>query len=110
MILIFCQFQDALHLSYSNSRELNIIIDEQLPSRRPRFQRLETEIEGELFNLYFRDIIACIRALFSDESFAPYLVFAPERHWADPERKTQLYHDMHTGKWWWDTQVGTLAL
>ena len=79
-----------------------------MPTHRPRFQRSETKIDGEVFELYFRDIIECIRALFGDPSFAPYLVFAPERHFTDDTRTTRLFHDMHTGKWWWDTQVSFL--
>ncbi len=66
---------------------------------------------GEAFDMYFRDIIECIRALFSDPEFAPYLVFAPERHYADENKTERLYHDMNTGKWWWSTQVrGGLCL
>lgn len=86
-------------------RELNRIIDEQLPSHRPRFQRAETELDGIKFDVYYRDVIACIRALFADKAFAPYLLFAPERHYTDETRQNRLYHDMHTGKWWWTTQV-----
>ncbi|KAF7373988.1 hypothetical protein MSAN_00611700 [Mycena sanguinolenta] len=33
------------------------------------------------------------------------LVFAPERHYADADKTVRLYHDLHTGKWWWATQV-----
>ncbi|KAI0091143.1 hypothetical protein BDY19DRAFT_984133 [Irpex rosettiformis] len=97
--------QDSLNLSYKNSRELNRIIDHQLPSHRPRFQRAEIELEGSTFDVYYRDVIACIRALFMDKTFAPYLVFAPERHYSDEWQENRLYHDMHTGKWWWTTQT-----
>lgn len=60
---------------------------------------------GEAFDVYFRDIIECIKALFGDPEFAPYLVLRPERHYADENQTTRIFHDMHTGKWWWDTQV-----
>jgi hypothetical protein len=55
--------------------------------------------------VYFRDVIACLRALFGDPDFAPILVFAPEKHYTDELRSVRLYHDMHTGRWWWSTQV-----
>ncbi|KAJ3560355.1 hypothetical protein NP233_g10889 [Leucocoprinus birnbaumii] len=29
----------------------------------------------------------------------------PERHYADEDKTVWMYHDMHTGKWWWNTQV-----
>ncbi len=60
---------------------------------------------GEAFDIYFLDVVECIRALFGDPEFAPYLVFVPERHYADEDKTVRLYHDMHTGKWWWSTQV-----
>ncbi|KAI0087258.1 hypothetical protein BDY19DRAFT_893576, partial [Irpex rosettiformis] len=94
----------TLNLSYKNSRELNKIIDNQLPSLRPRFQRAEIQLDSEVFDVYYRDVLACIRALFADKTFAPFLVFAPERHYTDTSQKNRLYHDMHTGKWWWTTQ------
>jgi hypothetical protein len=62
-------------------------------------------IEGEVFDVWFRDVIECVRALFSDRSFATYLVFAPERHYTNDTRTCRLYHDIYTGKWWWKTQV-----
>ncbi len=65
---------------------------------------------GEAFDIYFRDVVECIRALFGDPEYAPYLVFVPERHYADEDRTVRLYHDMHTGKWWWSTQVCNLIV
>jgi hypothetical protein len=32
----------------------------------------------------------------------------PERHYIDKEKKIRMYHNMHTGKWWWSTQASTL--
>ncbi|KAI0069630.1 hypothetical protein K474DRAFT_1580419, partial [Panus rudis PR-1116 ss-1] len=72
--------QDALGLSYKNSRELNQIIDTYLPAQRPRFHRGGSVLEGEIYDVYYRDILACIRALYGDPSFAPYLIFKPEKH------------------------------
>ncbi|KAJ7823158.1 hypothetical protein B0H14DRAFT_2370305 [Mycena olivaceomarginata] len=93
----------ALGLSYRNSVELNSIIDEKLPGR-PKFTRSEIVVAGEVFELYSRDIIECIRALFGDTEFAPYLFVVPEHHYADKDQTIRLYHNMHTGRWWWSTQ------
>ncbi|KAI0343815.1 hypothetical protein BDW22DRAFT_1477302 [Trametopsis cervina] len=95
---------DALGLSYKTVRELDHIIDHEIPGRRPRFEQAEIEIEGETFDVWHRDVLDCVRALFSDKAFAPFLVFAPERHYSDDTRTSRLYHDIHTGKWWWTTQ------
>ena len=98
------QVPEALGLSYRNSIELNKLIDQHIPGR-PRFQRREIIVSGEAFEVYFRDVIECIRALVGDAEFARYLVLVPEQHFVDDNMTIRLYHDMHTGHWWWDTQV-----
>ena len=95
---------ESLGLSYHNTRELNRIIDEEMPGR-PRFHCEEVRIGGESFDFFYRDIIPCIRALFGDPTFAKALVFAPERHYQDAAHAKQLFSEMHTGKWWWSVQV-----
>ncbi|KAH7904180.1 hypothetical protein BJ138DRAFT_1107047 [Hygrophoropsis aurantiaca] len=94
---------EALQLSYKNSRELDQIIDRKLPGR-PRFQRQEIVVGGEAFDVYFRDVLECVKALYGDPELAQYLVFKPERHYTDANMTMRMYHDMHTGRWWWDTQ------
>jgi hypothetical protein len=93
-----------LNLSYGNSVQLNQIIDQKLPGR-PKFVRSEVIVNGEAFHLYSRDILECVRALWGDSEFAPYLFVAPERHYIDKDQTIRMYHNMHTGKWWWSTQV-----
>ncbi|KAJ7604990.1 hypothetical protein FB45DRAFT_1149638 [Roridomyces roridus] len=95
---------DALGLSYRSSIELNKIVDTSLPGR-PRFERHEIVVQDEVYHLYARNIIDCIRALYGDPDFAPYLFVLPERHYMDRSRNVRMYHNMHTGKWWWATQV-----
>jgi hypothetical protein len=55
--------------------------------------------------MYHRDIIECIQALYGDPEFVPHLIFKPERHYADADCTIRMHSDMHTGKWWWNTQV-----
>ncbi|KAI0356053.1 hypothetical protein OH77DRAFT_1503949 [Trametes cingulata] len=93
-----------LGLSYNTAAQLNAIIDNQLSSGRPRFIRREIVIAGEAFEVFYRDIIACVRALFGDPEFSGILVFSPERHYADADHTIRVYFDMHTGKWWWAQQ------
>ena len=101
---IHFQVPERLGLSFKNTTELNKIIDNHLPGR-PRFQRHEIIFGDEVCEVYFRDTIACIRALFGDPSFAPYLIFEPEKHYTNDKKTIRLYYDMHTGRWWWSTQV-----
>lgn len=62
-------------------------------------------IGDEVCEVFFRDVIACIRALLGDPDFSVFLVFLPEKHYTDGTRTVRMYHDMHTGRWWWSTQV-----
>ncbi|KAI0059312.1 hypothetical protein BV25DRAFT_1908757 [Artomyces pyxidatus] len=94
---------EKLELSYRNSPELNEVIDKKIPSR-PQFKREEIVVAGEAFDVYFRDVMECVKALYADAEFAPYLVFKPERHYQDKDQTKRLFHDMHTGRWWWDVQ------
>ncbi|KAG0695102.1 hypothetical protein DFH29DRAFT_880249 [Suillus ampliporus] len=82
---------DCLGLSYKNSKELNKIIDKDLPGQ-PKFKREQIIVMGEAFDVSYRDIIKCIKALYSDPNFADFLIFAPKHHYTDED---------HT---WWDTQ------
>ncbi|KAJ7342729.1 hypothetical protein DFH08DRAFT_1011044 [Mycena albidolilacea] len=70
--------REALTLSYNSATKLNKIIDDKLPGR-PKFSRSEVVVNGEVFHLYSRDIIECVRALWGDTDFAPYLFGAVEK-------------------------------
>lgn len=96
--------QDKLGLSFSTTRKANAIVD-TLPAPRPKFERDEITVDGQAYDVYFRDVLKCIEALYSEPDFAGRLVFLPERHYHDPDHTQRLYHDMHTGKWWWAAQT-----
>ncbi|KAI0072632.1 hypothetical protein K474DRAFT_1726506 [Panus rudis PR-1116 ss-1] len=98
-------FVDQLGLSYSNSRELHAIIDKEIPAERPRFECRKIRVEGITVELYLRDAMECVRALYGDPQFAPHLIYAPEQHFLDEEQTDRVWHDMHTGNWWWMAQV-----
>ena len=55
--------------------------------------------------MYFRNVLECIAALYGDPEFARHLVYAPERHYSDPDMQNRVYGELHTGEWWWETQV-----
>ncbi|TBU37260.1 hypothetical protein BD309DRAFT_995194 [Dichomitus squalens] len=95
---------ERLALSFNTWRKLNKLVDTHLPPARPRFQRHEIVVAGEAFEVFFRDVLACIESLFSDPEFAPILLLVPERHYADADKTVRVYFDINTGKWWWSTQ------
>ncbi|TFK59907.1 hypothetical protein BDN72DRAFT_905430 [Pluteus cervinus] len=100
---------ERLNLLYNNSRELNKIINEDLASRHPKFQRHEVIIKGEAHEVYYRNIIGCIRALWADKDLSSSLVFQPVKEFEDDGCSSRIYSDMHTAKWWWETQVSVDA-
>ncbi len=76
-----------------------------MPSGRPQFKRREIIVQGEAFEVYYRDVLECIRALFGDPEFAKHLLLFPEMHYTDATKKVRLYFDVNTGDWWWKIQV-----
>ena len=47
----------------------------------------------------------CIKALYSNAEFARHMVFRPERHYTGQDKSQRVYHELHTGDWWWEVQV-----
>jgi hypothetical protein len=102
------QFSETLGLSYKNIQELNKIIDTELPAR-PRFHHQDVEIAGETATVYSRNVVECIKALYGNAEFAEHMIFKPERHYDKENEGQRQYHDLHTGEWWWQMQVGRSA-
>lgn len=99
------QLPERLGLSYKDARSLNKIIDLRITPSRPPFERHEIVVAGEVFEVYYRDIIACARALFGNPEFSAELLLAPERHYTSANQQDRVYFDMNTGQWWWCVQV-----
>jgi len=97
---------ECLGLSFKNAVELNKLIDQDLPGC-PAFKRQEVMVGTEVCNVYFCDVIACMKALFADPDLTWYLVTVPEKHfmYGSDGQRIQMFHDMHTAKWWWSMQV-----
>ncbi|KAG2029601.1 hypothetical protein BDR03DRAFT_936813 [Suillus americanus] len=88
----------------TSANKLNKLIDHELPTGRPKFKREQIIVAGESFDVYYHDIIECIKSLYGDPDFTQYLTFSLEWHYADDDKTVHLFHDMHTSKWWWETQ------
>ena len=98
------QVVEKLDLSYRSTRELNTIIDNDLPGPPP-FQCRELVIGHEHLLFFCRDALQCIRSLYGNPEFVRDLVFAPEHHYTNDERTCRIVNEMHTGDWWWTVQV-----
>ncbi|KAK7680166.1 hypothetical protein QCA50_016675 [Cerrena zonata] len=95
---------ETLGLQFKTTQELNAIIDAHLPSNWPSFSCHPVILDGERFEVFYCDVIECIKALFGNALFDPHLIFVPEFHFTNDSKDSQVYHDMHTARWWWYTQ------
>ncbi|KAI0026893.1 hypothetical protein K488DRAFT_91714 [Vararia minispora EC-137] len=101
---------DKLDLQYRSSRDLNHIVDGALPVR-PAFVRRTYQLGGETYELYLRDAMGLVKALYGSPEFANELVFAPEKHYVQLSGEggritwSHRFSDMHTGWWWWQLQA-----
>ncbi len=81
------------------------MIDQGLPSR-PHFYRHDIKIGNETVVMYSRNLMQCIKTLYGNPEFAAHLIHKPERHYCRfGNEHRRIFHDMHTGLWWWEMQV-----
>ena len=55
------------------------------------------------YEIYYRDIVEVIRFLLGHRPFKDNLAYAPVKIKNDNDRN--VYNEMHTGEWWWETQL-----
>jgi len=84
-----------LNLSYHIVKQLNDIIND-LP-RHSHFQCKDLSVGQEHLEFYCRDVLECIRSLYSDPQFTQDLVFTLEQHYTSHEYMCHLYNEMFIG-------------
>ncbi|KZV78680.1 hypothetical protein EXIGLDRAFT_589467, partial [Exidia glandulosa HHB12029] len=84
---------------------LNQIID-QLPGYG-EWKSTLVSIDGsdQTHEVFYRNPLDCLRALWADPTFAEHMSFAPEKRFADALKNIRLYTEMKTGDFWWDIQA-----
>ena len=55
--------------------------------------------------IYYRNPVNVIQALWSNPIYSNQMTFAPQKMWSSSERISRLYNEMWTGDWWWKIQV-----
>lgn len=94
-------------MQFRNSKQLNHIIDQELPPR-PEFVRRTYKLGGEKHEMYMRDSLEVLKELYGRPDLANDMVFAPEKHYVRKgEGEQRTISDMHTARWWWQMQVRT---
>ena len=56
---------------------------------------------------YYRDPIELVAYILSQPAYSDHLVFAPVKEY---QNGTRIYSELHTGDWWWETQVRHCSL
>ena len=92
---------ERLGVSYNNSRSLHQVID-TLPSLAPWIKRNivldpENASNSDIFELYYRDPVEALKALWGNPAFLQHMSFEPERRYTDASRTTRRYNEMNSG-------------
>ena len=64
-------------------------------------------LKRETLELWRRDPVECVKELIGNPAWRDTIAYAPERAYTDAEGRNQIYDEMWTGEWWWETQVST---
>jgi len=106
--------QNQTKLSFHNNRSFLSKVD-QLPTG-PGWQCEIVDVVGdtldnsskpmgEKLELWRRDPLECIQELLGNPAFKDHVSYAPERVYTSTEGEEQVYDEMWTGDWWWNTQA-----
>ena len=60
---------------------------------------------NEQLELWHRDPIECMRELIGNPAFREFISYVAEQVYMDDKGDIQVYDEMWTGNWWWNTQV-----
>jgi hypothetical protein len=96
-----------LGLSYQTTKQLNDIIDKNLPELPP-FECQKLKIGHKHLDFHYQDMLQYIQSLYGNPELVQHLVFAPEQHYTDHEQMSYILSEMHTSDWWWSKQVHTV--
>jgi Plavaka transposase len=61
--------------------------------------------ETEFLEVWFRNLIDCIKELFGNPSFRDNISYVPQKVFTNGAGTTRIYDEMWTGDWWWTMQV-----
>ncbi|KAH7910151.1 hypothetical protein BJ138DRAFT_969506, partial [Hygrophoropsis aurantiaca] len=63
------------------------------------------KIMHETVELWKRDPVECVKELIGNPSFREVMSYSPERAFVDEAGLNQIFDEMWTGDWWWNTQA-----
>ena len=64
-------------------------------------------LKRETLELWRRDPVECVEELIGNPVWRDAMAYSPEHAYTDARGRNQIYDEMWTGDWWWETQVST---
>lgn len=114
ILTVALKIQDRLDSSYINKDNLYTAIDGLPQGTEWKSQSITVtgDLKGiddivmvEKLELWYRDPVECVRELIGNPMFRNKISYAPEQHFQDLAGERQIWNEMWTGEWWWNTQV-----
>lgn len=101
------------HISFRNHDDFIQLVhaiphgipDDKWLERRIRVQNSIADVKSSEYIVRYRCVTDVIRFLLGHIPFKDHLSYAPVRRFTTDEPATRVYDEMHTGDWWWDTQL-----
>ncbi|KAF8905580.1 hypothetical protein CPB84DRAFT_1676487, partial [Gymnopilus junonius] len=94
--------KEKLGLSYNNVRALHQKVD-SIPERAGDWQTRHLSFRDrpeEVYTIRFRDPVEAVKSLFANPAFEKERVYCPKKVFTDEGRKSRIFSEMWTGKWW----------
>lgn len=64
----------------------------------------------EELEVWFRDPVKCVEELLGNPAFRETMTYAPEKIFGNLEGTQEVWNEMHTAEWWWETQVSAIPV
>ena len=103
---------ENLGLSYRNIRALHQKVD-AIPERSGDWHTRHLSFKDqpdEKYTIRFRDPVEAIQSLWRDADLSPEMVFKPAKVFSDRDRKSRIFNEMWTSKWWHICEVSGRGL
>ncbi|KAF8473800.1 hypothetical protein BDZ91DRAFT_845281 [Kalaharituber pfeilii] len=89
-------------VSFRSSHTLHKLLDSMASEPQWTEGIVKYRLEPET-QFYYRNILQCTKYLLRQRAYAENMVWSPVKE--TDSKGEQIYNEMHTAHWWWDTQL-----
>ena len=101
------QVVEKLGLSFNNIGSLHQKPD-SMPEKAGQWKTKHLSFPDwpdNIFTVRYRDPVEAIRSLWKDDELSPHIKVSPTKVFSGQDRKTRIFNEMWTAKWWHVIQV-----